>query len=56
VAHPFLDLGGNTVAVVSGNSGIGLAMTIGLAESGAVVATSRCQQQVDDTAIVGPRA
>jgi NAD(P)-dependent dehydrogenase (short-subunit alcohol dehydrogenase family) len=56
VAHFLFDLSGKTTVVVGGTSGIRLAMTIGLAESGAVVATSRCQQQVDDTAIIGPRA
>ncbi len=49
--HSLFDLTGKTAVVVGGTSGIGLAMAIGLAESGAdVVATSRRQQQVDDAA------
>jgi len=51
VPHSLFDLTGKTAVVVGGTSGIGLAMAIGLAESGAdVVATSRRQQQVDDAA------
>ncbi len=49
--HSLFDLTGKTAVVVGGTSGIGLAMAIGLAESGAdVVATSRRQKQVDDAA------
>jgi NAD(P)-dependent dehydrogenase (short-subunit alcohol dehydrogenase family) len=51
VPHSLFDLTGKTAVVVGGTSGIGLAMAIGLAESGAdVVATSRRQKQVDDAA------
>jgi NAD(P)-dependent dehydrogenase (short-subunit alcohol dehydrogenase family) len=51
VPHSLFDLTGKTAVVVGGTSGIGLAMAIGLAESGAdVVATSRRRQQVDDAA------
>ena len=55
MAHSLLDLSGGTTAVVGGTSGVDLAMTVGLAESGAFVATSRGRQQFDDAAIIGPR-
>jgi NAD(P)-dependent dehydrogenase (short-subunit alcohol dehydrogenase family) len=46
-----LSLGGKVAVVTGGTSGIGRAMSLGLAEAGAdVVATARRQQQVDDTA------
>jgi NAD(P)-dependent dehydrogenase (short-subunit alcohol dehydrogenase family) len=42
MGHPKLDLAGKTAVVVGGTSGIGLALTIGLAEAGAnVVPTGR---------------
>jgi NAD(P)-dependent dehydrogenase (short-subunit alcohol dehydrogenase family) len=45
------DLTGKSAVVVGGTSGIGLAMSIGLAEAGAdVVASSRRQEQVDEAA------
>ena len=45
------DLTGKTAVVIGGTSGLGLAMAVGLAESGAdVVATSRRVEQVDVTA------
>ena len=45
------DLSGKAAVVIGGTSGIGLAMAIGLAHAGAdVVASSRRQQQVDETA------
>ena len=45
------DLTGKTAVVVGGTSGIGLAMSLGLAEAGAdVVASSRRQEQVDEVA------
>ena len=51
MAHPLFDLTGKTAVVVGGTSGIGLAMAIGLAESGAdVVATSRRAEQVEEAA------
>jgi NAD(P)-dependent dehydrogenase (short-subunit alcohol dehydrogenase family) len=44
-------LEGKTAVVIGGTSGIGRALSLGLAEAGAdVVATARRQQQVDDTA------
>jgi NAD(P)-dependent dehydrogenase (short-subunit alcohol dehydrogenase family) len=49
--NKWFDLTGKTAVVVGGTSGIGLAISIGLAESGAnVVATSRRQEQVDEAA------
>jgi NAD(P)-dependent dehydrogenase (short-subunit alcohol dehydrogenase family) len=46
-----LGLEGKVAVVTGGTSGIGRAMSIGLAEAGAdVVATARRQQQVDETA------
>lgn len=51
MAHKLFDLAGKTAVVIGGTSGIGLAMAVGLAEAGAdVVATSRRQEQVDQTA------
>jgi NAD(P)-dependent dehydrogenase (short-subunit alcohol dehydrogenase family) len=51
MAAGLFDLSGKTAVVVGGTSGIGLAMALGLADSGAdVVATSRRQEQVDETA------
>jgi NAD(P)-dependent dehydrogenase (short-subunit alcohol dehydrogenase family) len=46
-----LQLNGKTAVVIGGTSGIGRALSLGLAEAGAdVVASSRRQQQVDETA------
>jgi NAD(P)-dependent dehydrogenase (short-subunit alcohol dehydrogenase family) len=46
-----LDLTGKAAVVVGGTSGIGRAISLGLAEAGAdVVASARRQQQVDETA------
>ncbi len=46
-----LDLGGRTAVVIGGTSGIGLAITLGLADAGAnVVASSRRQSEVDAAA------
>ena len=46
-----LSLEGKVAVVTGGTSGIGRAMSVGLAEAGAdVVATARRQQQVDETA------
>jgi NAD(P)-dependent dehydrogenase (short-subunit alcohol dehydrogenase family) len=51
MAAKMFDLAGKTAVVVGGTSGIGLAIALGLAESGAdVVATSRRQEQVDEAA------
>lgn len=51
MASKLFDLAGKTAVVVGGTSGIGLAMSIGLAEAGAdVVATSRRAEQVDQAA------
>jgi NAD(P)-dependent dehydrogenase (short-subunit alcohol dehydrogenase family) len=48
---PALQLNGKTAVVVGGTSGIGRAIAIGLAESGAdVVASARRQEQVEETA------
>ena len=44
-------LEGKVAVVTGGTSGIGLALSLGLADAGAdVIATARRQQQVDDTA------
>jgi NAD(P)-dependent dehydrogenase (short-subunit alcohol dehydrogenase family) len=49
---PLLDLSGRTAVVIGGTSGIGRAMSRGLAQAGAnVVATSRRQSLVDETAL-----
>ncbi len=46
-----LSLEGKTAVVIGGTSGIGRALSLGLADAGAdVVASARRQQQVDDTA------
>jgi NAD(P)-dependent dehydrogenase (short-subunit alcohol dehydrogenase family) len=46
-----LQLNGKTAVVIGGTSGIGRAISLGLAEAGAdVVASARRQQQVDETA------
>ena len=51
MAYSGFDLTGKTAVVVGGTSGIGLAISIGLAEAGAdVVASSRRQEQVDEAA------
>jgi NAD(P)-dependent dehydrogenase (short-subunit alcohol dehydrogenase family) len=47
-----LSLVGRTAVVIGGTSGIGLALSIGLAEAGAdVVATARRSEQVNETAV-----
>ena len=46
-----LSLEGKTAVVTGGTSGIGRALSLGLADSGAdVIATARRQQEVDQTA------
>jgi NAD(P)-dependent dehydrogenase (short-subunit alcohol dehydrogenase family) len=51
MAKNWFDLTGKTAVVVGGTSGIGLAIALGLADSGAdVVASSRRQEQVDEAA------
>ena len=51
MGHPLFDLSGKSAVVVGGTSGIGLAMSVGLAEAGAdVVASSRRAEQVDEAA------
>src|SRR6202044_1723582 len=51
MGHPLFDLSGKSAVVVGGTWGIGLAMSIGLAEAGAdVVASSRRQEQADEAA------
>lgn len=46
-----LDLSGKTAVITGGTSGIGRALSIGMAEAGAdVIATARRQQQVEETA------
>jgi NAD(P)-dependent dehydrogenase (short-subunit alcohol dehydrogenase family) len=51
MASKLFDLTGKVAVVVGGTSGIGLAMSIGLAEAGAaVVATSRRAEQVEEAA------
>jgi NAD(P)-dependent dehydrogenase (short-subunit alcohol dehydrogenase family) len=51
MGSPLFDLKGKSAVVIGGTSGIGLAMSVGLAEAGAdVVATSRRQEQVDAAA------
>lgn len=47
MGHPFLELNGKTAVVIGGTSGIGLALTQGLAQAGAnVVPTGRRMEQV----------
>ena len=51
MASALFDLSGKAAVVVGGTSGIGLAMALGLADSGAdVAASSRRQEQVDEAA------
>ena len=51
MSYKALELTGKTAVVIGGTSGIGRAMSLGLAEAGAdVVASARRQQQVDETA------
>ncbi len=51
MAKNIFDLTGKTAVVVGGTSGIGLALSIGLADAGAnVVASSRRQEQVNEAA------
>jgi NAD(P)-dependent dehydrogenase (short-subunit alcohol dehydrogenase family) len=51
MSSQLLSLEGKIAVVTGGTSGIGRALSLGLAEAGAdVVATARRQQQVDDTA------
>jgi len=48
---PSLQLNGKVAVVIGGTSGLGRAISLGLAEAGAdVVASARRQQQVDETA------
>ena len=51
MSYKALELTGKTAVVIGGTSGIGRAISIGLADAGAdVVASARRQQQVDETA------
>src|SRR5947207_13330341 len=51
MGHPLLDLTNKTAVVIGGTSGIGLALTRGLAQAGAnVVPTGRRAEQVRDAA------
>ena len=51
MGHPLFDLSGKSAVVVGGTSGIGLAMSIGLAEAGAdVVASARHMETVEAAA------
>lgn len=51
MSYKGLELTGKTAVVIGGTSGIGRAISLGLAEAGAdVVASARRQQQVDETA------
>jgi NAD(P)-dependent dehydrogenase (short-subunit alcohol dehydrogenase family) len=52
MTHP-LSLEGKTAVIVGGTSGIGHALSLGLADAGAdVIASSRRKEQVDETAAV----
>jgi NAD(P)-dependent dehydrogenase (short-subunit alcohol dehydrogenase family) len=51
MSYPALQLTGKTAVVVGGTSGLGKAISLGLADAGAdVVASARRQQQVEETA------
>jgi NAD(P)-dependent dehydrogenase (short-subunit alcohol dehydrogenase family) len=51
MSNQIFSLEGKVAVVIGGTSGIGLALSLGLADAGAdVVASARRQQQVDDTA------
>lgn len=51
MSYKALELTGKTAVVIGGTSGIGRAISLGLADAGAdVVASARRQQQVDETA------
>jgi len=51
MSNQLLSLEGKVAVITGGTSGIGRAMSLGLAEAGAdVIATARRQQQVDETA------
>jgi len=51
MSTPAISLQGKTAIVIGGTSGIGLALSLGLAEAGAdVVASARRQENVDETA------
>ncbi len=57
MGHKLFDLTGRIAVVVGGTSGIGLAISQGLAEAGAdVVATARRQEQVNEAAALIERA
>src|SRR6202140_902354 len=51
MGHPLLDLANKTAVVIGGTSGIGLALTRGLAQAGAnVIPTGRREEQVRSAA------